>query len=138
MKKLKFSIVSVSILLSFGLFAQEQGTSLYNEAKNDVNKDVNYKASDSRSKLRNKNTLSNLENKILDEDIDRIQKELKLKKLRFNLDKVPAEYLDNVDNYLEKEYFSKKEGVTKYPVINKSINGNSSYPIETYAIDQHI
>ena len=140
MKKLKFSIVSISVLLSFGLFANEQGTtSLYNSAKSDINEEQkSLKSSEERSKLRNQETLNQLRNSILDENISTIEKELKLKKLNFKLDNVPPEYLDNFEQYLNENYFNPKVE-QKYPSIQTGrIKGRDSFPLETYAIDQQI
>lgn len=140
MKKLKFSMVSMSILLSFGLFAQEQGTtSLYDSAKQEIGGTKNsLKSSDERSQLRNQETLNQLRNSILDEDISTAEKQLKLKKLQFKLENVPPEYLDNFDAYLDKEYYNPKE-TQKYPTIASGVSvGRDSFPAETYAIDQQV
>jgi len=98
MEKLKFSILSISILLSFGLFASEQETtSLYDNAKKEILEADNASKSQERSQLRNKENLYILRNAILDEDISSAEKELKLKKLKFKLENIPPEYLDNTE-----------------------------------------
>jgi len=139
MEKLKFSILSISILLSFGLFASEQETtSLYDNAKKEILEADNASKSQERSQLRNKENLYILRNAILDEDISSAEKELKLKKLKFKLENIPPEYLDNTEAYLEKEYFNpKKESL--YPTIATGSNvGRDSFPVETYSIDQQL
>lgn len=141
MEKLKFSILSISVMLSFGLLADDKNSSsLYESAKNEVSKNevINFQSSEERSKLRNKEILNQLKNNVLDKDISAAEKALKLKELEFRLNNVPAEYLNNVDKYLEKTYFNPKKEV-EYPSLDLSKSGNNDvYPVETYAIDQQI
>ena len=137
MKKLKFSIITVSIALSFGLFAEETGSSLYNEAK----KEAVTKPSTStelRSELRNKETLIGLENKTLDAEINRVQKEIELKKLVHALKNVPVEYLEDPDVYYQKVANENKEiDITSlYPDIREKTQVFDNFPKETFDIDQ--
>tara|TARA_B100000073_G_C23721083_1_gene567680 strand:+ start:986 stop:2023 length:1038 start_codon:yes stop_codon:yes gene_type:complete len=137
MKKLKFSIITVSITLSFGLFAEEIGSSLYNEAKKEAVKKPST-STELRSELRNKETLIGLENKTLEAEINRVQKEIELKKLVHALKNVPAEYLDDPDMYYEKiANENKKVDITSlYPDIREKTRVFDNFPKETFDIDQ--
>lgn len=137
MKKLKFSIITVSIALSFGLFAEENQSSLYNEAKNEAVKKP-LTSTDLRSNLRNKETLIGLENKTLEAEISRVQKEIELKKLVHALKNVPVEYLDDPDIYYQKVANENKEvDITSlYPDIREKTQVFNNFPKETFDIDQ--
>lgn len=139
MKKLKFSIITVSIALSFGLFADENGSSLYSKAQTEaLNKQEN--SADERSRLRNKETLTGLKNKNLIAEIESVNKKIELKKLLYALDNVPAEYLEDPEKYYEKlANESKQVDISSlYPDLNESTAGLTQYPQETYDIDQII
>lgn len=137
MKKLKFSIISLSVLLSFGLTANEQDVSLYESAKQDEQKNIVKDSSKKRSNLRNKASITELENEVLDEEITRLQKELAIKKLKFTLSNIPPQYLDRVEEYLQKEYFEEKvDPMSLYPSLREKVESFNTFPQETYEIDQ--
>ena len=137
MKKLKFSIITVSIALSFGLFAEETGSSLYDEAKKEAVKKPST-STELRSELRNKETLIGLENKTLEAEINRVQKEIELKKLIHALKNVPAEYLDDPDAYYQKiaKENQKVDVTSLYPDIREKTQVFDNFPKETFDIDQ--
>jgi len=137
MKKLKFSIITVSIALSFGLFAEETGSSLYDEAKKEAVKKPST-STELRSELRNKETLIGLENKTLEAEISRVQKEIELKKLVHALKNVPAEYLDDPDLYYQKVANENKsvDITSLYPDIREKTEVFDNFPKETFDIDQ--
>jgi hypothetical protein len=139
MKKLKFSIITVSIALSFGLFAEEVENSLYDKAKTEaLTKQTT--STELRSTLRNQETLTGLENKALDAEIDKLNKEIELKKLLHTLKTVPVEYLDDPEGYYKKkEMESKKVDISSlYPSMRDKTDSFNVFPKETYDIDQLI
>ena len=140
MKKLKFSIITVSIALSFGLFADENGSSLYNKAQTEALNKQDKTSAEQRTILRNKETLTGLKNNALEAEIEAINKQIELKRRLHILKNVPPEYLDDPEAYYDMMINQSKEvDITSlYPDIRENSGSFTQYPTETYDIDQRL
>jgi len=140
MKKYKLSLITMSLLLSFNVLSVENSNDKSKESF-EVRKEKELSQSaEARSKMRNEKSQKSLEGSNLETDIENLKKNMEIKKLKYQLENIPAEELHDIEGYLRKKDKEESERIKQQlPVLQEQVQTKSNvFPQETYDIDQNL
>ncbi len=146
MKKYKLSLLTISLLLSFNALSSEVSnvdniSTNENKGNFQIKKEKELSQSaESRSKLRNEKSQKTLEGSNLETDIENLKKNMEIKKLKYQLENIPAEELHDIEGYLRKKDKEEQDKIKEQlPVLQEQVKTKSNvFPQETYDIDQNL